>query len=196
MLTKVNYLNSMALKYLPNLFTMARFFLIVPFLVFFCQKNYTYALYMIVLAGFTDALDGWCARQFDWQSALGSVLDPIADKLLIVTSFIALAWINQMPVWLIELVLFRDMSILMGVFAWYYVMRRGLEFKPSWLSKINTVIELLLVSYCLFELAFFHVSTPLKLCLIGVVALTTTVSYIEYMWMWAKKAAANPSNLK
>ena len=186
----------MALKYLPNLFTMARFFLIVPFLVFFCQKNYTYALYMIVLAGFTDALDGWCARQFDWQSALGSVLDPIADKLLIVTSFIALAWINQMPVWLIELVLFRDMSILMGVFAWYYVMRRGLEFKPSWLSKINTVIELLLVSYCLFELAFFHVSTPLKLCLIGVVALTTTVSYIEYMWMWAKKAAANPSNLK
>jgi len=196
MLTKVNYLNSMALKYLPNLFTMARFFLIVPFLVFFCQKNYTYALYMFVLAGFTDALDGWCARQFDWQSALGSVLDPIADKLLIVTSFIALAWINQMPVWLIELVLFRDMSILMGVFAWYYVMRRGLEFKPSWLSKINTVIELLLVSYCLFELAFFHVSTPLKLCLIGVVALTTTVSYIEYMWMWAKKAAANPSNLK
>jgi cardiolipin synthase len=195
MLTKVNLLNSMVLKYLPNLFTIARFFLIAPFLIFFCQKNYTYALYIFLLAGFTDGLDGWCARQFDWQSSLGSMLDPIADKLLIVTSFISLAWVNQMPWWLIELVLFRDISILMGVFAWYHVMRRGLEFKPSWLSKLNTVIELLLVSYCLFELAFFHVSTPFKLCLIGAVAFTTTVSYVEYMWMWAKKAAVNHSNL-
>lgn len=179
----------MPLKYLPNLFTLARFFLIVPFLFFFYQKSYDFALYVFVIAGFTDGLDGWLARQFAWQSRLGLILDPIADKLLIVTSFVSLALIHQMPWWLIELVLFRDMSILLGIFAWYQVMRRGLEFKPTWLSKINTAIELFLVSYCLFELSFLHTVDTFKWILILVVALTTTGSYIEYMWMWAKKAA-------
>lgn len=186
----------MALKYLPNAFTIARFLLIAPFLVFFCQKNYPYALYIFLLAGFTDGLDGWLARQFDWQSSLGLMLDPIADKLLIVTSFISLAWIGLLPWWLIELVLFRDVSILLGVFAWYHVMRRGLDFKPTWLSKVNTVIELFLVSYCLFELAFFPIFMSLKVILIGTVVCTTTASYVEYMWVWAKRAAISHSNLK
>lgn len=186
----------MPLKYLPNLFTLTRFFLIVPFLFFFYQKSYDYALYIFVIAGFTDGLDGWLARQFNWQSRLGLILDPIADKVLIVLSFVCLALINQMPWWLIELVLFRDMSILLGIFAWYRVMRRGLEFKPTWLSKINTFIELFLVSYCLFELSFFNAFMPLKTILISVVALTTTGSYIEYMWMWAKKAAISQLRTK
>ncbi len=185
----------MPLKHLPNAFTILRFLLIVPFLGFFYQKNYANALYIFLLAGFTDGLDGWLARQFNWQSSLGLVLDPIADKLLIVSSFIALALMSKIPWWLLELVLFRDLSILLGVFAWYRVMKRGLEFKPTILSKINTGIEFFLISYCLFEQAFYWFSPLLKYSLIGLVTFTTTASYIEYMWMWARRAALNqPKN--
>lgn len=186
----------MPLRYLPNAFTLLRFLLILPFLVSFYQQNYANAFYIFLLASFTDGLDGWLARQFHWESSLGLVLDPIADKLLIVTSFIALALLGKMPWWLIELVMFRDFSILLGVFAWYRVMGRGLEFKPSWLSKLNTVIEFFLISYCLFEAAFYGFYDPLKQVLIGLVALTTTISYVEYMWMWAKRAALNQTNIK
>ncbi len=186
----------MPLKYLPNAFTILRFLLVLPFLFFFCQKNYANAFYIFLFAGFTDGVDGWLARQFSWQSTLGLILDPIADKLLIVSSFIALALMSKIPWWLIELVLFRDFSILLGVLAWYRVMGRGLEFKPTQLSKINTVIEFLLISYCLFEQAFYWFCGPLKYILIGLVAFTTTASYVEYMWMWAKRAAFNQPKIK
>lgn len=168
----------------------------MPFLGFFFQKNYANAFYLFLLAGFTDGLDGWLARHFNWQSTLGLILDPIADKLLIVTSLFSLAFIGEIPWWLLELVIFRDFSILLGVLAWHHVIKRGLEFKPSLLSKINTVIEFFLISYCLFEQAFYWFSIPLKYSLIAVVALTTTASYVEYMWMWARRAALNQPKLK
>jgi cardiolipin synthase len=179
----------MIFKCLPNVFTLIRFLLIGPFLFCFFQKNYANAFYLFVLAGFTDGLDGWLARQFNWQTRLGLFMDPIADKLLIASSFVSLAWIGLLPWWLIELVFFRDISIFLGVFAWYRLMHRSLDFHPSRLSKLNTVLELLLVSYCLFELAFLPIYPWLRLLLIALIALTTTLSYIDYMWMWAKKAS-------
>jgi cardiolipin synthase len=186
----------MILKQLPNLLTLLRFFLIMPFLFYFYQENYANALYLFLVAGFTDALDGWLARQFRWQSTLGLFLDPIADKLLIAASFISLGLIHRLPWWLIELVFFRDVSILFGVYAWHQVMQGGLNFKPTVLSKVNTAIELFLVSYCLAELVFAMGYPMVRWMLIGTVALTTTASYVQYMWTWAKKASINPLNLQ
>ena len=183
----------MIFKYLPNVFTLVRFVLIAPFLICFFEKNYAQAFYLFVLAGFTDAFDGWLARQFDWQTHVGLFLDPIADKMLIGSSFIALALINILPWWLVALVFFRDFSISLGVFAWYKVMRRSFDFQPSRLSKINTALELLLVSFCLCELAFLPLSFIVRLVLIALITLTTTVSYVDYMWIWAKKASLNQS---
>jgi cardiolipin synthase len=171
------------------MFTLTRFVLIIPFLWYFFQENYLTAFYLFVIAGLTDGLDGWLARQFNWQTRLGLFMDPIADKLLIASSFVALALIHVLPWWLVELVFFRDISIFFGVFAWYHLMQRSLDFQPSRLSKVNTALELLLVSYCLFELAFSPIYPWLRLTLIGLIALTTTLSYIEYMWIWAKKAS-------
>lgn len=176
-------------KQLPNLLTAGRLCSIVPFLFFFFEKKFEIALYVFLAAGLTDALDGWLARHFHWQSLLGLFLDPIADKLLIVLSFFSLAWVQILPWWLIILVLFRDLSILVGVLAWYYVMRREIDFKPSILSKINTFMELLLVCYCLLSLVFALQHPWILDALIGVVALTTILSHVGYLWMWAKKAS-------
>ena len=179
----------MIFKYLPNIFTLTRLVLIIPFLLYFFQKSFANAFYIFVIAGFTDGLDGWLARQFNWQSRLGLFMDPIADKLLIASSFVSLALIGVLPWWLVELVFFRDISICFGVIAWYQLMHRSLDFQPSRLSKINTALELLLVSYCLFELAFLLSYPGLRWVFIALITLTTTLSYIEYMWMWAKKAS-------
>ena len=95
----------MILKHIPNVLTLMRLLLIAPFLIFFIQKEYIGAFYVFILAGFTDALDGWLARYFHWQSSFGSFVDPLADKLLIASSFIALALIQALS-WLFHKFLF------------------------------------------------------------------------------------------
>jgi cardiolipin synthase (CMP-forming) len=186
----------MPLKYLPNTLTLLRCFFTIPFLIFFYQKNYVFALYILLFSGFTDGLDGWLARRFHWESRLGLVLDPIADKLLILSGFVALACLGQISWLLVELVFFRDLSILLGVLAWLRIMKRDLKFQPTWLSKMNTVIEFLLIAYCLLEQSLYLFYSPLKYSLIGLVALTTTSSYIQYVWVWAKRASLNQSEMK
>ena len=184
-------LQHMILKNIPNALTLARLILIAPFLVLLYQQDYVNAFYIFILAGFTDGLDGWLARCFHWQSLFGSLVDPIADKLLITSSFIALALIGKLPWWLVILVFLRDITISFGAVAWYWFIQRKLDFKPTYLSKINTVLQLALVTLCLFEQAFFVFAPPIYMILLVLTALTTAGSYINYVWTWGKKACLN-----
>lgn len=178
----------MRLNNLPNVLTIARLILIAPFLVCIYQKSYADAFFIFILAGFTDALDGWLARSFHWQSQFGTFVDPVADKLLIASSFLSLALIGKLPWWIVILVFARDLTISLGALAWCAFIRQKPDFKPTYLSKINTVMQLVLVTLCLFELAFFNIPPYLsKLCLL-ITAFTTSVSYIDYVWTWGKKA--------
>lgn len=179
---------SMILKYIPNALTLLRLVLIAPFLVFLYQHEYVLAFILFVFAGLSDALDGWLARHFHWQSSLGSFIDPLADKLLIASSFISLALIGELPWWLVILVFFRDLTISMGVVAWFYFIHRKLDFEPTLMSKLNTTLQLALVSFCLFELAFFAFNPIVIKTLIVVTAITTTGTYIDYVLTWSKKA--------
>ncbi len=178
----------MILRHIPNVLTITRLVLITPFLVFLYQQQYTNAFYIFIFAGFTDGLDGFLARHFHWQSAFGSFTDPLSDKLLIASSFIALASIGKLPWWLVILVFLRDLTISFGVLFWYYVIQRQLNFKPTFLSKINTVLQLALVTLCLFELAFFNINPTLLNTLILVTGVTTASTFIDYVWTWGKKA--------
>lgn len=176
------------LKYIPNALTVFRFILIVPFLVLLYEKEYAKAFYLFLAAGFTDGLDGWLARHFKWQSPLGSFIDPLADKLLVASSFISLALIGSLPWWLVILVFLRDLTISFGVLAWYWFVQRRLDFKPTLLSKINTTLQLMLVTVCLFELAFFAFSAHIMGALVLLTAITTAASYVDYVWTWGRKA--------
>jgi cardiolipin synthase len=177
----------MNFKHLPNVLTVIRLVLIAPFLVYFYQKNYAYAFYIFVMAGCTDGLDGWLARHFHWQSAFGLFVDPIADKLFIALSFISLALLSQLPWWLVALVFFRDVCIILGVLSWYRVAHLRAQLKPTRLSQCNAVIQGLLVTFCLFDLAFFPVPGTLKSVFIGITTLTSVASYIDYARIWSKK---------
>lgn len=181
----------MILRYLPNALTITRMLLIAPFLVFLYHQNYIDAFYIFLLAGFTDGLDGWLARSFNWQSSFGSFIDPVADKLLIASSVVSLALIGSIPWWLVMVIFLRDLTISIGVLAWYWLIERKPNFKPTYLSKINTVLQLALVTLCLFELAFFKVANNLVETLIILTATTTIGSYIDYTWTWGKKACSN-----
>jgi cardiolipin synthase (CMP-forming) len=178
----------MILKYIPNILTLIRFVLIAPFLVSLYQGSYVNAFYFFILAGCTDGLDGSLARYFHWQSLFGSFIDPLADKLLIASSFISLALIGILPWWLVILVFLRDLTISFGVVAWYVLVQRELDFKPTALSKINTFLQLMLLISCLFELAFFKLMPNLTEILILLTTLTTTITFVDYVWTWGKKA--------
>ena len=181
----------MILRHIPNALTLARLVLIAPFLVCLHHQAYAYAFYTFILAGFTDGLDGWLARCFHWQSPFGSFIDPVADKLLIASSVISLALIGSIPWWLVMLIFLRDITISIGVLAWLWLIQRKPDFKPTYLSKINTVLQLSLVTLCLFELAFFNIPHSLVEILTIITAITTVCSYIDYAWTWGKKACTN-----
>ena len=181
----------MILRQIPNALTLARLVLIAPFLVFIYQHAYVNAFYTFILAGFTDGLDGWLARMFQWQSPFGSFVDPVADKLLIVSSFVSLAIIGRIPWWLVILVFLRDITISIAVLGWRWLIEQEPDFKPSYLSKINTVLQLALVTLCLFELAFAHIGGRFLGIVTVLTTITTVSSYIDYAWTWGKKAFTN-----
>ncbi|CAM2753305.1 CDP-alcohol phosphatidyltransferase family protein [Legionella worsleiensis] len=178
----------MILKHIPNALTLFRLGLIVPFLMYLYHHEYVNAFYAFILAGITDGLDGWLARHFNWQSFFGSFVDPMADKLLVASSFISLALIGSLPWWLVVLVFLRDFTISMGVLAWFWFIQRKMDFEPTLLSKFNTTFQLILVTLCLFELAYFKFSPYLVDVLICLTAFTTATSYIDYIWTWGNKA--------
>ncbi|MDI1352337.1 MAG: CDP-alcohol phosphatidyltransferase family protein [bacterium] len=178
----------MILKHIPNALTLFRLGLIVPFLMYLFYHEYTNAFYTFFLAGFTDGLDGWLARYFHWQSFFGSFVDPLADKLLVASSFISLALIGSLPWWLVILVFLRDLTISLGVLIWYWFIQRKLDFEPTLLSKVNTTLQLALVSLCLFELAYFRFAPYVIEALIYLTAITTTITYIHYAWYGFQKA--------
>lgn len=178
----------MILKHIPNALTLFRLALIAPFLMYLFHQEYVNALYTFFLAGFTDGLDGLLARHFHWQSFFGSFVDPLADKLLVASSFISLALIGSLPWWLVILVFLRDLSISFGVLVWYLFIQRKLDFEPTLLSKFNTTFQLGLVTLCLFELAYSQFSPYLLSLLIGLTAITTATSFIDYFLTWGKKA--------
>jgi cardiolipin synthase len=178
----------MILRHIPNILTLIRLGLIAPFLLFIFQEHYDKAFYTFILAGCTDGLDGLLARHFNWQTLFGAWIDPVADKLLIATSFISLAVIGSLPWWLVALVFSRDLTISFGVLAWYWFIQRNLDFKPTLLSKINTVLQLMLLTLCLFELAYFKFAPYLLETLIIITTITTTITYVDYVWTWGKRA--------
>lgn len=85
---------------IPNVITAFRFLLVPPVVILLLQERFTAALIVFGVAGFSDGLDGFLAKRYDWRSRLGSILDPLADKLLLVSSFVTLGWLGLIPAWL------------------------------------------------------------------------------------------------
>lgn len=168
---------------IPNLISGLRILLVFPIVWALLTQQFTLALWLFAIAGVSDALDGFLAKHYGWESVLGSFLDPVADKFLLVLSYIALAWIQVLPLWLVATVLIRDVVIVSGAIA--YRFRVGpFEGKPTLLSKFNTLMQILLV---LAVVAAQQVFTELQMWMswmVLVVMFTTISSGLDYVVRW------------
>ncbi len=130
---------------LPNFLTLIRIVLIPFFLVLLSSQLYLEALVVFIVGGLTDALDGAVARMTNQKTSLGAYLDPVADKMLIISSFVMLGLIGGIPPWLVVLVVSRDIIILLGYGILYLLIDERMEVRPSFIGKLNTVLQLLTV---------------------------------------------------
>ena len=149
--------------------------------------EYATALILFAVAGFTDALDGFLAKQFHWQSRLGSILDPLADKLLLVSSFLALAWIELIPLWLVVVVIARDLLIIIGGVVFHYMFVQ-FDMAPSRVSKANTFFQIIFVLAVVFYHGEFAFTPWIVEALSYIVLVTTVMSGMDYVWVWGRRA--------
>jgi cardiolipin synthase len=129
---------------IPNLLTLLRILLVPVFVILLIQESFLKALLVFFLAGLTDALDGFIARVLHQKTVLGLYLDPLADKALIVTSFVTLSIMGMIPPWLAVIVISRDFIILLGI-SLMSLMSIPYEIKPTVISKVTTAFQLLTV---------------------------------------------------
>ncbi len=164
---------------LPNLLTIGRI-LLIPLLVIFLMDGRTEAAWLVfVAAAATDALDGLIARLWNQKTTLGAYIDPIADKLLLGTSYVTLAVLHRLPGWLAVIVLSRDLVILIGV-GLLLLFDKPLEIRPSLDSKLTTLLQILTVCYVLGR-DHLPALQPLALPLILATAASTVVSGFHYL---------------
>lgn len=164
----------------PNTLTLFRILLIPVFAVSLAKGDYKLALTSFTLAAVTDALDGFTARRFNQQTLVGTVLDPLADKLLVATAFVALGVLKLIPLWLLAIVITRDVIIAigMGLFAMKHI---SVELKPSLVSKCTTTFQLLTIVFALAALVW-HLSWPQKWVWV-ITGLFTIVSGAHYIYI-------------
>ena len=168
---------------IPNLLTLARIAAVPVLILFLYEGRYGAALTVFVLAGITDGLDGWIAKRFKCVTRLGSILDPLADKILIVSTYVMLVLAGDLPFWLILLIGFRDLGIIAGVLV-LNTLNGHVQMQPSLLSKVNTFLQISLVILVMVERIGFIALEPVAEILLWFVAATTVASAIHYVYFW------------
>ncbi len=173
----------MSLSWLPNAISLFRIALVPPILALLLNGRHDIALLLFFVAGFSDGLDGYLAKRFDWHSRAGALLDPIADKLLVAGTFVSLSITGHLPIWLAAIVILRDVVIVGGAMAYNFLVR-PVEGEPTRISKLNTALELLLVLFVISR-AGFGWPDQITITMLGAAVLVTVViSGIDYVWAW------------
>ncbi|MDD5364004.1 MAG: CDP-alcohol phosphatidyltransferase family protein [Gallionellaceae bacterium] len=173
---------------LPNLLTAARLAL-VPFVAWYlAQGDLEWAFWLFAAAALTDLLDGNLARLLNQRTVLGAWLDPIADKAMLLSTLLMLAWLEALPLWLGVLVALRDCVVLLGAAA-YRTLTGGLEVAPTWWGKAATAAEFVLVSLVLADLALgwgLAFLDPIA----WLTGLLVSISGLHYIQVWTAKTRA------
>jgi cardiolipin synthase (CMP-forming) len=178
---------------LPNFLTLVRILSIPFFLVCLSYHRYLEALIIFIIGGITDFLDGLAARLMKQQTALGAYLDPIADKLLVITSFIVLGLIGGIPMWLAIIVVSRDVLIITGYGIILFLVDERPEVRPSLIGKFSTLLQLFTLGVAVALLHNPELMDPLLRDLfIGATAVATVLSGLQYIYrgfLWLQNRA-------
>jgi cardiolipin synthase len=170
---------------IPNLITIGRL-LLVPMIVWLIVTGQSAAAFVVfILAGVSDAVDGFLARTFDLHSELGSYLDPLADKALLVSIYISLAVLAEVPLWVVILVVSRDLFIV-GAVVLSWMLGQPMEMRPLAISKVNTVVQIVLAAVVLGDLALGLDVSTLRTILVYLVGVLTVASAAVYLVDWVR----------
>ncbi|MBV8784876.1 MAG: CDP-alcohol phosphatidyltransferase family protein [Gammaproteobacteria bacterium] len=183
------------MRHLPNLICLARIALIWPIAAALYSGSYATALALFLAAAVSDGLDGYLAKRFGWTSALGKVLDPLADKLLLVVVFVVCTWLSLVPWWLTAAVVARD--VLIGLGAVTYRMWFGpLHGRPTLPSKVNTAAQLLYIMLVLLHAAAGQPPAEVLDAAALIVFATTLVSGAHYVQTFTRRAWTLPAGAR
>jgi cardiolipin synthase (CMP-forming) len=175
--------------YLPNIITVGRIFTVPVMIWLIVTGNLLGAFLLFVVAGLSDALDGYLARRFNWQTELGAYLDPIADKALLTTVYAVLTFHGYTPIWLGIAVVTRDVLIV-GAVVLAWLLERPINVRPLLIGKINTVLQVVVAGMVLAEygltLGWMRFITPF----LWLTGLMTALSALFYLVGWLRHMAS------
>jgi len=173
---------------IPNLICVLRMALVWPIVAALVTDRYVLALVLVAVAGFSDGLDGFLAKRFDWRSRLGGLLDPLADKLLLVSTFVTLTSMALVPVWLTAVVIIRDFVIVSGGLI-YQAVVAPVHPEPSRASKLNTGAQIFFICAVIGNRGFGLPAAEVLIPSGAAVLVTATVSGLDYVVRWSGKVA-------
>lgn len=179
---------------LPNLISLARLLLVPVTIWLIISGRYGAAFWVLVAAGISDALDGFIAKRFDQRTRVGALLDPAADKAMLVSVYVTLGMAHQLWTWLVILVVFRDVLIVVGFLLTQAVVVPK-RYNPLYISKINTGMQITLVGFVLARLGLDAAPGWLDLALSLAVAATTLASGLAYLVRWTRILARSEQTL-
>ncbi len=173
-------------RFLPNLITLIRVLLLIPLAYFLLAKNYKIGVILFSLAGFSDALDGFLAKRFSWVSRFGAIMDPLADKALLIITMAILTFNGYLSWWLFAAVTVRDVYIVAGAYLYHKIIG-PYDMQPSNLSKLNTFVQLLLLMTLLISLSYYALPNQWIDYLVMLTYATTILSGLHYTWVWGHR---------
>jgi cardiolipin synthase (CMP-forming) len=186
--TQANMMSlSMKCEYIPNMITVLRLILIPPIIIYLLLAEYRVAFFLFFIASLTDAIDGYLARKYHWVTRWGSIVDPLADKTLMILTFLTLGYLGVIPLVLLIVVILRDVIIVGGGVAYHFLIG-SYEFKPTLISKCNTFLQILLIILLMFEQAFRVLPLGFIHLLMILVFFTNIMSLLDYVIVWGMKA--------
>ncbi|MGB5833225.1 MAG: CDP-alcohol phosphatidyltransferase family protein [Thiohalocapsa sp.] len=177
----------MKVQDLPNIISTLRLAAVVPVVYLLVTEQFGWALLVFLLAGISDGVDGFLAKHYGWQTTLGSILDPLADKALLTSCYLVLGAMGVIPLWLTLAVVFRDLVIVSGGILYQYLVE-DVTAAPTYLSKTNTVMQIVLVVAVIADAGPLALSAGLLQALIWLCLLTTLGSGAQYVWVWGSMA--------
>lgn len=177
----------MAPRDIPNLISIARILLVGPVVWALLDERSSLAMVLFAVAGISDAVDGFLAKHYHWESRLGGILDPLADKLLLIGTFLSLAWLGVIPWWLVALIVCRDLVVMGGGVVYNWLIE-PFEAEPSWSSKISTTLQIALGVAAVAHLGLYVMPDALLVWLQWLVALAVVVSGLGYVFEWSRRA--------
>jgi cardiolipin synthase (CMP-forming) len=186
---RLDRMSYISLASLPNLITLGRLVMVPVIIAMISTHRWQEASIIFVLAGVSDAVDGWLAKTFGWRTKLGAYLDPVADKALLVSIYVALAIVQVVPATLTIIVVARDLMII-GAVLISWLMGAPVEIKPLWVSKVNTTVQIAFAALVLGAKAFQFSLDAWFDAALYIVAALTLVSLAAYLLQWLRHMGA------